>query len=337
MTFTLLPPTNSHFVIRRALLCAGGMPKGRLALLDLGLRRPDLVDTGSSNWDTDLYGPPKGRIKPPMSFADQVLTACNGHIVVILQEYFRPRGQGEQRRVHSLRVPRAFPGNAPSGVYVSIGRSNGVLHVHKCALTPPYAAPSGSCGSSRMCAHVRSATRRRTYADLPCAVAGEPVQVPAVGARQLRLLPPGGAAGVGRSRPEAGQPRDRVVLPAAAALGALHPRQVICLAYAAQIIAHAVATEQSLWQQSGLSLWTTRFEPTHTRPGALVPTLQLCICLQSSVAGDSSSLLFSAPRCCLAVGLHLCAAEVLEHPAPSGTADAWPYFMAGTPTSRICC
>ena len=51
---------------------AGGMAKGRLALLDLGVSRPDLVDTGVRDWDEAGYGAPTGRQKPPMSFADQV-------------------------------------------------------------------------------------------------------------------------------------------------------------------------------------------------------------------------------------------------------------------------
>lgn len=51
---------------------AGGMVKGRLALLDLGASRPDLVDTGVRDWDEAAYGAPRGRQKPPMSFADQV-------------------------------------------------------------------------------------------------------------------------------------------------------------------------------------------------------------------------------------------------------------------------
>lgn len=48
------------------------MPKGRQALLDLGVQAPDLVDTGTVDWDEYSYGPPAGRQKPPMSFAEQV-------------------------------------------------------------------------------------------------------------------------------------------------------------------------------------------------------------------------------------------------------------------------
>ena len=47
------------------------MPKGRQALLDLGVQAPDLVDAGSVNWNESIYGPPEGRQKPAVSFAEQ--------------------------------------------------------------------------------------------------------------------------------------------------------------------------------------------------------------------------------------------------------------------------
>ena len=52
-------------------MSAGGMPKGRQALLDLGVQAPDLVDTGTVDWNDTVYGPPDGRQKPAVSFAEQ--------------------------------------------------------------------------------------------------------------------------------------------------------------------------------------------------------------------------------------------------------------------------
>ncbi len=62
------------------------MPKGRQALLDLGTQAPDLVDTGTVDWDESLYGPANGRQKPPISFAEQaccreLLILANGGLV----------------------------------------------------------------------------------------------------------------------------------------------------------------------------------------------------------------------------------------------------------------
>ncbi len=47
------------------------MPKGRQALLDLGTQAPDLVDTGTVDWNESIYGPANGRQKLPISFAEQ--------------------------------------------------------------------------------------------------------------------------------------------------------------------------------------------------------------------------------------------------------------------------
>ena len=46
--------------------------KGRAALLNLGLERPDLIDSGVLDWDAQRYGDDKGRLKEKMSFGEQV-------------------------------------------------------------------------------------------------------------------------------------------------------------------------------------------------------------------------------------------------------------------------
>ena len=50
----------------------GGLVKGRAALLNLGLQRPDLIDSGVLDWDPARYGDDGGRLKEKMSFGDQV-------------------------------------------------------------------------------------------------------------------------------------------------------------------------------------------------------------------------------------------------------------------------
>lgn len=57
----------------------GGLRKGRAALLELGRRRPDLLDSGVYDWDEGRWGPPEGRVKPRMGLADQV----DGHKCVL--------------------------------------------------------------------------------------------------------------------------------------------------------------------------------------------------------------------------------------------------------------
>ncbi len=52
----------------------GGLKKGRSVILQLGLDRPDLVDSGVSDWNEDLYGPDKGRFKTSMPMREQVET-----------------------------------------------------------------------------------------------------------------------------------------------------------------------------------------------------------------------------------------------------------------------
>ena len=41
-------------------------------MLDLGLKRPDLIDSGVSDWNQELWGPDKGRLKPAMPMREQV-------------------------------------------------------------------------------------------------------------------------------------------------------------------------------------------------------------------------------------------------------------------------
>ena len=50
----------------------GGLVKGRAALLNLGLQRPDLIDSGVLDWDPARYGDDGGRLKEKMSFGEQV-------------------------------------------------------------------------------------------------------------------------------------------------------------------------------------------------------------------------------------------------------------------------
>ena len=52
----------------------GGLRKGRKILLQLGLDRPDLVDSGVSDWNEELWGPEQGRKKPVMKMREQVKT-----------------------------------------------------------------------------------------------------------------------------------------------------------------------------------------------------------------------------------------------------------------------
>ena len=51
----------------------GGLEKGRAALLNLGMSRPDLIDSGVLDWDYERYGPDEGRLKEKMEFGHQVL------------------------------------------------------------------------------------------------------------------------------------------------------------------------------------------------------------------------------------------------------------------------
>ena len=50
----------------------GGLSKGRHVLLQLGVDRPDLVDSGVSDWNEDIFGPHGGKLKPHLTMRDQV-------------------------------------------------------------------------------------------------------------------------------------------------------------------------------------------------------------------------------------------------------------------------
>ena len=52
----------------------GGLRKGRSVVLELGLNRPDLVDSGVSDWSEELWGPHKGRLKAAMPMREQIDT-----------------------------------------------------------------------------------------------------------------------------------------------------------------------------------------------------------------------------------------------------------------------
>jgi hypothetical protein len=52
----------------------GGLEKGRAALLNLGLERPDLIDSGVLDWDYAKLGDDRGRLKEKMDFGAQVLS-----------------------------------------------------------------------------------------------------------------------------------------------------------------------------------------------------------------------------------------------------------------------
>lgn len=59
-----------------------GWPKGRNALLQLGLDRPDLIDSGVSRWNEELMGgpvPDKRLLKEPLTFEEQ--TAMYKYVV----------------------------------------------------------------------------------------------------------------------------------------------------------------------------------------------------------------------------------------------------------------
>ena len=52
-----------------------GWPKGRNALLQLGLERPDLIDSGVSRWNEELMNetlPDKRLLKEPLTFEEQI-------------------------------------------------------------------------------------------------------------------------------------------------------------------------------------------------------------------------------------------------------------------------
>ena len=49
----------------------GGLAKGRAALLNLGMERPDLIDSGVLDWDVAKWGEDRGRLKAKMSFGEQ--------------------------------------------------------------------------------------------------------------------------------------------------------------------------------------------------------------------------------------------------------------------------
>ena len=48
------------------------MTKGRWALLELGMKRPDVIDSGVVAWNEKQYGPDEGRVKMRLSFKAQV-------------------------------------------------------------------------------------------------------------------------------------------------------------------------------------------------------------------------------------------------------------------------
>ena len=50
----------------------GRSDKGRHAIVQLGQDRPDIVDSGVSNWNEELLGPSNGRVKPYMTMRQQV-------------------------------------------------------------------------------------------------------------------------------------------------------------------------------------------------------------------------------------------------------------------------
>lgn len=50
----------------------GGLKKGRQVVLQLGMQRPDLVDSGVSDWNEASLGPDEGKLKPFMPMREQV-------------------------------------------------------------------------------------------------------------------------------------------------------------------------------------------------------------------------------------------------------------------------
>lgn len=50
----------------------GGLSKGRQVMLQLGLEKPDLVDSGVSDWNEEAFGPDGGKLKPHMTLRQQV-------------------------------------------------------------------------------------------------------------------------------------------------------------------------------------------------------------------------------------------------------------------------
>ena len=53
-----------------------GVTKGRWALLELGRKRPDVIDSGVVAWNEEQYGPDEGRVKMRLSFKAQVQAAA---------------------------------------------------------------------------------------------------------------------------------------------------------------------------------------------------------------------------------------------------------------------
>ena len=80
----------------------GGLEKGRAALLNLGMSRPDLIDSGVLDWDYERYGPDEGRLKEKMEFGHQVLLTPLGKsgcasiftpAIHLQLEFYRPQVQ----------------------------------------------------------------------------------------------------------------------------------------------------------------------------------------------------------------------------------------------------
>lgn len=68
----------------------GGLEKGRAALLNLGMSRPDLIDSGVLDWDYERYGPDEGRLKEKMEFGHQVLHYSTSGSVIGVAPCVRP-------------------------------------------------------------------------------------------------------------------------------------------------------------------------------------------------------------------------------------------------------
>lgn len=62
-----------------------GVTKGRWALLELGMKRPDVIDSGVVAWNEERYGPDEGRVKMRISFKAQVCCSLCPQGLILLE------------------------------------------------------------------------------------------------------------------------------------------------------------------------------------------------------------------------------------------------------------
>ncbi len=135
----------------------GGLAKGRAALLNLGMQRPDLIDSGVLDWDAGRWGEHNGRLKEKMSFGEQARLSSLANAAAL-----NPYWQTTMRAVLAC----------------SMHFGERCMHARGSEIACDTGLGSDPDGYLR---GVRP---------------GGPIQVPGVGAGQLRIGAPGAAAGL---------------------------------------------------------------------------------------------------------------------------------------------